>query len=183
MTVIKYMTHTKGKVWAFLLASILQFLSQGALPWHCTRGSPQWNCSHSVHCLPPKPGLQWHWPVNCRKDRRIWMSSKDNIKLFVRIPFCILQFHHVAVSSHGVLCVAVTLLTASLLTIVPVVRRTLITVMARHVLSARAGSGLPVTATLSIAAGRLDGASSHTGTSWEEKHTRNIFKSHTEKRQ
>lgn len=60
------------------------------------------------------------------------------------------------------LWVAVTGLTASLLTIVPVVGSTLITVMARHVLPARAGSGLPVAVTLSIAAGRLDGTRSHT---------------------
>lgn len=60
--------------------------------------------------------------------------------------------------------VAATELTASVLTVVPVVRGTLVTVMAGHVLSAGAGSGLPVTVTLSISAGRLEGAGSHTGT-------------------
>lgn len=72
--------------------------------------------------------------------------------------------HHVAVTSKCVLWVAATVLTASVLTVVPVVRSTLVTVMAGHVLPARAGSSLPVTVTLSIAASRLDGASSHTGT-------------------
>ncbi len=33
-------------------------------PSHCTLGSPQWNASHSLHCRPPKPGWQWHWPLN-----------------------------------------------------------------------------------------------------------------------
>lgn len=78
--------------------------------------------------------------------------------------------HHVAVSSHGVLWVAATGFTASLLTVVPVVRSTLIAVMAGHVLPTRTGSGLPVTVTLSITTSRLDGASRHTGTAW--KHTR-----------
>lgn len=72
--------------------------------------------------------------------------------------------HHVAVSSQGVLWVTATGLTASVLTVVPVVWSTLVTVMAGHFLPARAGSGLSVTVTLSIAASRLKGAGSHTST-------------------
>lgn len=72
--------------------------------------------------------------------------------------------HHVAVRSHGVLQVAATRLAASVLTVVPVVRSTLVTVVAGHILPTSAGSGLPVTVTLSVAAGRVDGPSSHTGT-------------------
>lgn len=75
-----------------------------------------------------------------------------------------LACEHVAVRSCGVCWVAATGLTASVLTVVPVVRSTLITVMAGHVLPARAGSGLPVTVTLAITASRLDGAGSHAGT-------------------
>lgn len=48
------------------------------LPWHCTRGSPQCSCSHSVHCLPPKPGRQWHWPVNWTRYRDTgWQRLTD----------------------------------------------------------------------------------------------------------
>lgn len=72
--------------------------------------------------------------------------------------------HHVAVSSHAVRRVAATGLTASVLTIVPVVRGTLIAVMACHVLPAWAGSGLPVAVTLAVAASGADGSGSHAGT-------------------
>lgn len=72
--------------------------------------------------------------------------------------------HHVAVRSEGVLWVAVTGLAATILSVVPVVWSTLVTVVASHVLLAEAGSGLPVTVTLSVTAGGLDSASSHTGT-------------------
>lgn len=72
--------------------------------------------------------------------------------------------HHVAVSSQGVLWVTATELAALVLTVVPVVRSTLVTVMAGHVLPARAGSSLSVTVTLPITASRLDGAGSHTST-------------------
>ena len=72
--------------------------------------------------------------------------------------------YHVAVISQGVLWLAATGLTASVLTIVPVVGSTLVTVMTGHVLPAWAGSSLPVTVTLSITTSRLDGASGHTGT-------------------
>lgn len=72
--------------------------------------------------------------------------------------------HHVAMSSHGMLWVAATGFTASLLSVVPVVWSALITVMAGHVLSTGAGSSLPVTLTMSITASRLDDASCHTGT-------------------
>ena len=72
--------------------------------------------------------------------------------------------HHVAVSSQSVMWVAATGLTAQVLTIVPVVVSTLVTVMAGHVLPAGAGSSVPVTVTLSITTSRLHGASSHTGT-------------------
>lgn len=144
--------------------SQVSYLWHGELPWHCTRGSPQWSCSHSVHCLPPKPGRQWHWPVNCRGQR-------ETNKLFVCVHFGISYFqafsvppHHVAVSSQGMMWVAATGFTASLLSVVPVVRSTLIAVMASHVLPTQAGSSLPVTVTLSITASRLDGASCHTGT-------------------
>lgn len=74
-----------------------------------------------------------------------------------------LACEHVAMSAQGVLWVTATGLTASFLTVVPVVRSTLITVMAGNILPARAGSSLPVTVTMSITASRLDGASSHTG--------------------
>lgn len=76
--------------------------------------------------------------------------------------------HHVAVSSHGMLQVAATGLTAPLLTIVPVVGSTLVAVMASNVGSTQAGPGLPVTIALLVTAGRLDGASSHTGTAWNQ---------------
>lgn len=72
--------------------------------------------------------------------------------------------HHVAVSSHGMLWVAATGFTAPLLTIVPVVRSTLVAVMASNVHSTQAGPGLPVTIALLVTAGRQHGASSHTGT-------------------
>lgn len=54
-------------------------------------------------------------------------------------------------------------LTASALAIVPVVRSTLVAVVASHVFPASAGSRLPVTVTLSVAAVGLDGAGGHTG--------------------
>lgn len=54
-------------------------------------------------------------------------------------------------------------LTALLLSIVPMIGRTLVTVMARHVLPAGASSSLLVTVTLPITAGRMDGTGSHTG--------------------
>ena len=72
--------------------------------------------------------------------------------------------HHVAVSSQRVLGVAAAGLTASVLTVVPVVGGALVTVMARHVLPAGAGPALPVTVTLSVRARRLQRASSHTST-------------------
>lgn len=59
---------------------------------------------------------------------------------------------------------AVTGLTASVLAIVPVVRSTLVTVVADDVLPARAGSGLPVTVTEPVSAGRRHGAGSYTRT-------------------
>lgn len=37
------------------------------VPRHSTCGSPQQNCSHWVQFFPPKPGRQWHWPVNCTR--------------------------------------------------------------------------------------------------------------------
>lgn len=46
------------------LIRVSQNFPQAKVPWHCTCGSPQWSCSHSVHCFPPKPWWQWHWPVN-----------------------------------------------------------------------------------------------------------------------
>lgn len=72
--------------------------------------------------------------------------------------------HNVAVISQGVLWVATTGLTALVLTVVPVVGSTLVTVMAGHVLPAWAGSSLPVTVTLAITTSRLNGASNDTGT-------------------
>lgn len=75
-----------------------------------------------------------------------------------------LACEHVAVISHCVLWVTATGLTASLLSVVPVIGSTLVTVVARHILPARAGTSLRVTVTLSITTSRLYGASSHTGT-------------------
>lgn len=57
---------------------------------------------------------------------------------------------------------AATGLTAYVLTVVPVVVSTLVTVMAYHVLPAPAGSGVLVTVTVSVTTVGLDGASSHT---------------------
>lgn len=83
--------------------------------------------------------------------------------------FLRLAAHHVAVRCQGVLWVAVTGLTASVLTVVPVVRSTLVTVMADDILPARAGSSLLGTVTVSVTARRLHGSSSHTSTTWEQK--------------
>lgn len=71
---------------------------------------------------------------------------------------------HVTVSSQGVLRMTATRLTASVQTVVPVVRSTLVTVMANDVLPARTSPGLPVTVTLSVTTSRMDGTSTHTGT-------------------
>lgn len=35
-------------------------------PWHSTAGSPQNSSWHSRQVRPPKPGMQWHCPVNCQ---------------------------------------------------------------------------------------------------------------------
>lgn len=72
--------------------------------------------------------------------------------------------HHVAVSSQRVLWVTATWLAAPLLTVVPVVWGALVAVVAGHILPAGAGARLPVAVTMSVAAGRLDGAGRHAGT-------------------
>lgn len=80
---------------------------------------------------------------------------------FSQLP---LKPHHVAVSSQCVLWVTATRLAAPLLTVVPVVGGALVAVVAGHILPAGAGTRLPVAVTMSVAAGRLEGAGRHAGT-------------------
>lgn len=65
--------------------------------------------------------------------------------------------------------VTVTGLTASFLTIIPVVWRALVTVVSSDILPAVTGSSFFVTVTLTISAGRLDSPGRHTGTNWNGK--------------
>lgn len=117
----------------------------------------------------------------------LWTATDKDIFLrysfFCCIHTCIHYFqfwrpfpHHVAVRCLGVLWVAVTGLTASVLPEVPVVRGALVTVMADDVLPASAVSSLLVAVTVSITARRLYGSSSDTGTTWEQK---DIFNAQT----
>lgn len=38
-------------------------------PKHSTLGSPQKSSWHSRQVRPPKPGMQWHCPVNCQSQK------------------------------------------------------------------------------------------------------------------
>lgn len=38
-------------------------------PKHSTAGSPQKSSWHSRQVRPPKPGMQWHCPVNCQSQK------------------------------------------------------------------------------------------------------------------
>lgn len=112
-----------------------------------------------------------------RTERKTERDRERDITLFFPLEIASLRLspapvlpHHVAVSSHGMLWVAATGLTAPLLTVVPVVRSTLVAVMASNVRSTQAGPGLPVTIALLVTAGRMDGASSHTGAAWNQTH-------------
>lgn len=62
-----------------ILIRVSWIFPQAKVPWHCTRGSPQWSCSHSVHCFPPKPWWQWHWPVNCSRQAEKITNPPKNL--------------------------------------------------------------------------------------------------------
>lgn len=137
-----HMTHSAGR---FLWCN-------ADLPWHWTSGLPQNSSLHSSHVLPPKPGLQEHWPDSWDK----WI-----IQLVIQLTydwFCqpvihkcrCLCIYQVAGGTVRVFWVALARLTSFATVDVPCVGGTAVTVLTLHTRQTWALPAIPVTLTQAI---------------------------------
>lgn len=99
---------------------------------HWMSGFPKWLAAHSLHCLPPYPVSQGHWPVIWIQRKKVKMSLHICVYLNNSLRMYKEDHHLVTQIADRVACVAVTGLTPRISTQIPVSILTTITPNAFH---------------------------------------------------